>query len=73
VDEPSRADRIPIESSGRTASVPAIITPVTKAEILKNFDNFRSLFMASSAPYTTIAIPAIRTSSVYHAMKIENN
>ena len=50
VDEPSIADRIPIDNSGRTASVPAITTPVTKAEIRKNFDRFRSRLIASSAP-----------------------
>jgi hypothetical protein len=48
VDEPSIADRTPIESSGRTARVPAITTPVTKAEIRKNFDKFKSRFIASS-------------------------
>jgi hypothetical protein len=54
-----------MDSSGSTANVPAITTPVMKAERRKNFDKFVSRFMASSAPYTTMAIPAQSTNTVY--------
>jgi len=40
----------PMDISGRTATVPAITTPVTNTERRKNLAKFKSRFIASSAP-----------------------
>ncbi len=71
---PSKAAITPIDSSGSTAIMPAIITLMTNSGSLNNCARFKSRFIASSALTTTITKPTMISKSgiktmIYHKDK----
>ena len=76
-DEPSRAAMMPIESSGRTAIMPAMMKLVVNSESRKYLDRLSSLFIATSAVMITMANPAQRSnkekSAITNQVHIKSN